>query len=206
MRKPPEEGKIWEWRAFGNLTPDLLTRVNSLPLRAGIVGRPDNDIYFISPASDHNIKVRESDGKAILKLKLLLESGTDSIELYEESLDMVYDFPVSKSVFDQVCFLLKTVAPVGLESIKSFGVEGLIRTLASCEPLIKKVEVPKTRSQYLVKGGWVELADMLFPHKRTQSISVHSFQKEAVRRALEDLNIGDGLKIMNYVTACRTWG
>src|SRR5262249_12145033 len=108
MGKPPEEGRIWEWRAFGRLSPELLAIVNSLPLRAGIVGRPDFDTYLISPNTDNNIKLRDFEGRAVLKLKPLLESRADSIELYQESADMVYEFPVAKSVFDRVCLLLGT--------------------------------------------------------------------------------------------------
>jgi hypothetical protein len=206
MYKPPEEGKVWEWRAFGRLSPGLMATVNSLPIRHGIIGRPDNDIYLITPGSDHNIKLRDMGARSVLKLKLLLESGSDSIELYEEGLATVYDFPVAKSIFDQVCLLLKTAASGDLSSIQSFGAEGFIRTLSTCKPPVKTIEVPKTRSQYLVENGWVELADILFPRKRTQSISVHSYKKDVVERTLEDLNIGDELKIMNYVRACRMWG
>ena len=188
------------------MNPGLLATVNSLPVRHGIIGRPDNDTYLITPGSDHNIKLREMGGRSVLKLKLLLESGTDSIELYQEGLDTVYDFPVAKSVFDQVCFLLKTAASGDLSSIQSFGAEGFIRTLSKCKPPVKTIEVPKTRSQYLVENGWVELADILFPRKRTQSISVHSYKKDVVEQTLEDLNVGNELRVMNYVRACRMWG
>jgi hypothetical protein len=206
MAKPPEEGKVWEWRAFGSLSPDLLARVNALPLRAGIVGRPEFDIYLISPISDNNIKLRETDVRFVLKLKPLLEAGTDKIELYQESMDMVYDFPVDKPVFDRVCSLLETAPAGDLSAIQSFGEEGFTRALSTCRPPIKRVEVSKTRSQFVVLNGWVELADMIFPRKITQSISVHSFQKEVVARTLSELNVNNGLKEMNYVRACRLWG
>jgi hypothetical protein len=206
MKKPPEEGKIWEWRAFGSLSRELLARVNSFPLRAGIVGRPEYDIYLISPTNDNNIKLRELDGRYVLKLKPLLEAGADAIELYQESLDMVYDFAVAKSVFDRVCSLLETAPAGDLSAIQSFGEEGFTRALSTCRPPIKRVEVSKTRSQFVVRNGWVELADMIFPRKTTQSISVHSFEKEVISRALEDLKVPNALKAMNYVQACRLWG
>jgi len=54
------------------------------------------------------------------------------------------------------------------------------------------------------------LADMLFPRKRTQSISVHSYQSQVVKRTIEELKIMEGfmegLKALNYVQACRMWG
>src|SRR5215469_16805123 len=203
MAKPPEEGRIWEWRGFGRLSPELLARINSLPIRAGIVGRPDCDIYLISPNTDNNIKLREMDGRSVLKLKPLLEVRADSIELYHESMDMVYEFPVAKSVFDRVCLLLGTAPAGDLSSVQRFGAEGFIRTLSTCRPPVKTVQVSKTRSQYVVQSGWVELADILFPRKRTQSISIHSYQSQALKRILEDLEIGEKLKVMNYVQACR---
>jgi len=206
MAKAAEEGKIWEWRAFGTLNPELLAGISMLPLRNGVVGRPEFDTYFIAPKSDNNVKLRDLDGRPVLKLKPYLRSEDGPIELYQESLDLVYDFPVAKSVFDRVCALLETAPTGDLSSIQTFGSEGLIRTLASCRPRIKTVEVSKTRSQYIVDSGWIELADMLFPRKRTQSLSIHSFKKEVVKRTLDDLKLLRGLKVMNYVQACRMWG
>ncbi len=188
------------------MSPELLASVSSLPVRAGIVGRPEYDTYLISPVTDNNIKLRDLDGRSVLKLKPLLESAEDSIELYLESLDLLYEFPVAKPVFDQVCILLRTAPAGDLSSIQSFGSEGFIRTLSTFRPAIKTVEVAKTRSQYVVPNGWVELADILFPHKRTQSLSIHSTNKEVVKRTLEDLKVQRGLKVMNYVKACRLWG
>src|SRR5262249_19595037 len=178
-----------EWRAFGRLNPELLAKVNTLPLRAGIVGRPEFDTYLISPSTDNNIKLRDLDGRSVLKLKPLLESRADAIELYHESIDMIYEFPVAKSVFDRVCLLLGTGPAGDFSSIQSFGAEGLIRTLSTCRPPVNTVQVSKTRSQFVVQSGWVELADMLFPRKRTQSISIHSYQSQVVKRTLEDLKI-----------------
>jgi len=206
MKKPPEEGNIWEWRAFGSLSPELLARINSRPLRAGIVGKPEYDIYLISPTSDNNVKLREMGGRFVLKLKPLLEAGSIGIELYQESQDLVYGFPVDKSVFDRACSLLETAAPGDLFAIQSFGEEGFTRILSTCRPPIKRVEVSKTRSQFVVLNGWVEVADMIFPRKTTQSISVHSFEKEAISRTIEDLKVPNALKVMNYVQACRRWG
>jgi hypothetical protein len=101
---------------------------------------------------------------------------------------------------------LETAAPGDLGAIQSFGEEGFTRTLFTCRPAIKRVEVSKTRSQFVVLNGWVEVADMIFPRKTTQSVSIHSYQRRAVNETLEDLKIEDGLKVMNYVRACRMWG
>jgi len=206
MSKRPEEGKIWEWRAFGSLSPELVAAVSQFPLRDGIVGRPEIDTYFISLASDHNIKIREAGGCSVLKLKLLLETGKDDIELYLESMDLIYDFPISKAVLDHVCELLKNHPAAEINTIQTLDAEGLINALSTCNPPVKKVEVSKTRSQHTVEGGWIELADMLFPHKRTHSISVHSHERKVVEETLARLDVGNQLKVMNYVQACRMWG
>src|ERR1700730_7942310 len=53
MTKPPEEGRIWEWRAFGHLSETLAAKVRAYPVRFSDL-RGD-DIYLISPHSDQNV-------------------------------------------------------------------------------------------------------------------------------------------------------
>jgi len=36
MSKPAEEGKIWEWRAFGRINDELAEKVRAYPIRLGI--------------------------------------------------------------------------------------------------------------------------------------------------------------------------
>src|SRR5687767_7471840 len=104
MMKAPEEGYVWEWRAFGKLSQTLVNKIKAHPIRtddngnllSNILGQ---DLYFISPNSDHNIKLRKTIGSDwILKFKLLLATEAHSIELYQESDKIIYRFPVRRAV------------------------------------------------------------------------------------------------------------
>src|SRR5215212_2878308 len=89
--KAPEEGYVWEWRAFGRLKPTLIEKIKAQPVRIDDNGNSLSDIlgqdlYLISPASKHNIKLRKSIGNDwALKFKLLLRTEAHAIELYQES-------------------------------------------------------------------------------------------------------------------------
>ncbi|MGH9829498.1 MAG: hypothetical protein ACREDR_40290, partial [Blastocatellia bacterium] len=58
MSKPPEEGRIWEWRAFGSLPRNITAQVEGFPVRAGLNRVPDLDIYLISQTTNQNVKLR----------------------------------------------------------------------------------------------------------------------------------------------------
>ena len=70
MSKQPEEGEIWEWRAFGHISEALAASVHSHPVRMSLINIEGEDLYFIAPKSDHNIKLRKSDDRWVLKFKL----------------------------------------------------------------------------------------------------------------------------------------
>src|SRR4030095_12986916 len=67
MSKSPEEGKIWEWRAFGKLSEALVARVRAHPVRMVLLNIQGEDLYLISPDSDQNVKLRRNVGGWVLK-------------------------------------------------------------------------------------------------------------------------------------------
>jgi len=205
MSKRPEEGLIWEWRAFGHVGLSLLSRIQSHPIRMGIVDHRGVDLYFVSPTSDHNIKLRKWNRGWLLKFKLLLEKNSDSVELYSESARQVYKFPVDPKRLSKAASLLNTTLrkkpPATALSRKQ-----LVKALESASPAISMIEVSKVRSQFDCEEAWIELADVDFPHRKVQSVSIHSPNLEAVNRIVEELHPGSDLEVMNYLEACRRWG
>ncbi|HKP85816.1 MAG TPA: hypothetical protein VJZ26_06960, partial [Blastocatellia bacterium] len=95
MTKAPEEGRVWEWRAFGHINDRLAAKVQAYPIRMGISNLRGEDIYIISPISDQNVKLRSSSAGTYLKFKLLLETRPGGFELYRESVQYNFSFPVS---------------------------------------------------------------------------------------------------------------
>src|SRR5215813_4107939 len=94
MQKAPEEGRIWEWRAFGSLPEELIRKVQSNPIRMGIRDVAGEDVYLVSPASDQNVKLRQSQSGWTLKFKLLIETREGGFDLFEESAAYTYCLPV----------------------------------------------------------------------------------------------------------------
>lgn len=209
MNKPAEEGKIWEWRAFGKISKKLLKKIEAYPMRRDPVGRPlanliGQDLYFVSPVSEHNIKLRKSIGSAwILKFKLLLDSKSDAVELYHESNKKTFRFPVKPRIIKETAALLNVELPEG--KLAKMNALKFIKVFAQTSPSIVLILVGKVRSQYQMPEGWIEIADITFPKKRTQSISLHAFRRSDVEKMLDLLQPGGKLKVMNYLEACRKW-
>ncbi len=211
MMKAPEEGYVWEWRAFGKLNQTLVDKIKAHPIRiddngnslSNILGQ---DLYFNSPNSDHNIKLRKSIGSDwILKFKLLLATETHSIELYHESNKRLYRFPVRRDVVEETAKLLKITLPENFPTNGRIDADSLIQIFHDSSPQVENILVGKIRSQYQLANGWVELAEVTFPNHRAQSISLHAFERSEVENLLVEYQPGDELEVMNYLEACRKW-
>jgi hypothetical protein len=204
MTKQPEEGEIWEWRAFGLLTEKLAAKVHEYPLRMGLLNIEGEDIYFIAPASDHNIKLRKHEDRWLLKFKLLLGGAPGEAELYNESSAYSYSFPIGPDQLKAAAALLRlklTNPPAAKLSSDEYA-----RALIEASPPVSEVHVKKRRSQFEFDRGWIELAEVWFPKHHANSISIHSADRNAVELMRRSLPLGEGWEVMNYVEACRRWG
>jgi hypothetical protein len=206
MTKPPEEGRIWEWRAFGSISETLAEKVRAYPIRLGLSDLRGEDIYLVAAHSDQNVKLRRYAKGWVLKLKLLFETTTGQFELYNESAELTYSFPVEFDRLRDAARLLSVTLPAAALSIKSFAEAEFVKALAESSPTVAESRVSKRRSQYKFEGGWLELADVKFATRDTQSLSVHSPDIEVVRRMVNQLRPGKELEPMNYIEACRRWG
>lgn len=203
--KPPEEGLLWEWRAFGEIDRRLVAKIQDRPVRLGILNQPEEDLYFVSPLSDQNVKLRNYASGSALKLKLLFAVGPDSIELYKESETYVHRFPVTRGELEEAARLLKVLLSEKSLAPERFTPEAFAQALAESTPSVITVDVKKTRTQYLHDGGWIEIADVFFSNGHVQTISIQSPNLEAVQRILKELHPAGQLEVMNYVEACRRW-
>ncbi|MFY9609985.1 MAG: hypothetical protein WAU45_15365 [Blastocatellia bacterium] len=203
MIKQPEEGEIWEWRAFGRLSKALADRFHSYPIRLALINIGGEDLYLISPNSDHNVKLRKYDDRWILKFKLRLRGAPGDAELYNESAAFSYSFPVGPDQLTSAAALLRV--KLGREPASDLSPDEFTRELEKASPSVKSAHVKKKRSQFEFEGGWLELADVQFAKHHTQSISIHSTDKRTVELMRERLAPGTGWEVMNYVEACRRW-
>ena len=206
MTKPPEEGEIWEWRAFGQPSEATLDIIRNHPIRTGVKDHRGEDLYLISPISDQNVKLRQWKREWVLKFKLLLTTAKRGIELYTETAGWVHRFPIGPELLSHAARLLGTSLPESAESATKFSAENLIDILAHATPPIFEVRVRKLRSQFDFGDGWVELSEARFPNQTIQSLSIHSPKTEVVELILDLLETSPEMEVMNYVEACRRWG
>jgi hypothetical protein len=206
MAKDPEEGEIWEWRAFGTPSVKTIETVRSHPIRMGVKDLPGEDIYLISPISDQNVKLRMWRGEWVLKIKLLLTTAPRGIDLYTETAGMVYKFPSGPDVLAQAARLLGVKLSALSESADAFSSDEFIEALAQSSPPVVTARTVKLRSQFDFSRAWVELAEVEFPRNQVQTLSVHSTTISAVEEILDVLSPNPELEVMNYVEACRRWG
>lgn len=206
MTKAPEEGEIWEWRAFGSISERLAAEVRAYPIRLGLSDFSGDDIYLVAPHSDQNVKLRRYTNVWVLKLKLLFETRPGSFELYNESAEFTYRFPVLIDTLERTARLLQVKLSDAVLLTATFIEEDFVKALAESSPSVVETRVSKTRSQYQFENGWLELADVTFAKHNVQSISIHSPDIEVVRRMVDKLQPGGELEPMNYIEACRRWG
>jgi hypothetical protein len=171
----------------------------------GVLERREHDIYFVAPANDQNIKLREDAGHWVLKLKVLLARAGPGKELYREDPRKVFGFPLSRETIESAASLLDIRIPDEPPS-ELAGVADLRQLIARSLPLVTVVEVFKSRSQFQIDNGWLELAQVDFPGRRTESLSIHSAEVTVLERWLANLAPDKKLLRMNYVEACRLWG
>lgn len=205
MIKSPEEGRIWEWRAFGRISDDLAERIRAYPIRLGITDIRGEDLYLVSPKNDQNVKLRRYASGWVLKFKLLFETKPGAFELYIESAEFTYRFPLAAATLEYAARLLEVTLPEGTRS-ESFTEDDFVEALVGSSPPVTQTRVSKRRSQYQFNDGWLELADVSFASHSVQSISIHSPSIDVVKAMLIELQPGDELEPMNYIEACRRWG
>jgi hypothetical protein len=205
ITKAPEEGELWEWRAFGSPADSTLQLIRAHPIRMEIRDLPAEDLYFVAPKSDQNVKLRLWQGEWVLKFKLLLSTAARGIELYTESAGWVYRFPVQKELLTHAAQLLGVKLSASSNDTPTLSQDEFIDALDSSDPPTAQVIVKKLRSQFDFPGGWVEIAEATFPNQKTCSLSIHSPQQSDVETILGQLNVNDELEVMNYVEACRRW-
>ena len=204
--KQPTEGELWEWRAFGRVSDSVAAAVRAFPIRMGMDNLRGEDLYFVSPFNDQNVKLRKAGARSFLKLKPLFEKDARSIELYSDTATLEFNFPVSADRLLEAAGLLGVTLSDTRDAATVLDSDEFIQAMRACAPPLALVRVLKKRSQFEFPGGWFELADATFPRRQVESLSIHSPEKSVVEDMIERLNPGNEIEPMNYVEACRRWG
>jgi hypothetical protein len=194
--KPTEEGWFWEWRTFGEIPPRVVDRLARYEVR-GEPGTAGRDFYFVSDVTDQNVKLR---GRELLKLKPLLARLADGVELYEETARLNFALPAPPDAVGMAGSLLGVEVEAGAP-LNWFELKAALMAA----PGVRFVPVRKRRTQYVVGGGWAELAELEFPGGTVRSLGVQSGSISETRRLRDQLDPAGELEPLNYVGACRRW-
>ncbi len=212
-------GLHWEWRGFGALDPEVRRRIEHLPrLFPGDLAGVDS--YYWYPGCDVNLKLRDWEIRAGVKLKRLhdVDAGT-GLQLWLEDEREDYPFPLQPDAVHRLADALGVdVSPPP----RPMGRCTLLTLLREARPNLVVVAVQKTRSirRWAAAGRevLVEIAEIASP-ERVTSVGVEdraglsgsaseeemAAAKRDVTAALEGLGLPGALTAVSYLEAVGAW-
>lgn len=151
----------WEWRAFG----DAFGGTDNPFAEYQSSGTQDSDeIYFLSPASSENVKVRDS----LLDIKKFQLANADGLEQWKPVLK--HGFPLPVAEITSMFGLLGTPTPALKR--EQYTLEQLIGEVITPVQGLRVVKVHKTRTRYSVEGCMAESARVAADGKTTRTIAL----------------------------------
>jgi len=201
---PASPERHWEWRVFGRLPAQPLAG-----LEGAAPAKPKKELvdrYLWRPQCPANIKIR----KGALKIKELVRVTRDGFELWIESRDLKFTFPLDRQAIDKLRESMHLTTPpqvlAGCAAAPEF-----LRTLRQLEPDLRVVKVRKQREHFKLAVDGVrvsiELAQIDSP-LQVESLCIESeaacdqeqevrFLK-ALRHVKDRLRLPSTLQVMGY--------
>ena len=176
----------WEWRAFG----DNFGGTDNPFAGYQSSGTQDSDeIYFLSPASSENVKVRDG----LLDIKKFQLANADGLEQWRQVLKHGFPLPVAEinSMFE----VLTLPAPVLTRA--EYTLQQLIDEVITPVPGMHVVKVHKTRTRYSVEGCMSESAEVTADGKSTRTIALELEDPDKVIGAVRKLGL-EGFRNTSY--------
>jgi exopolyphosphatase / guanosine-5'-triphosphate,3'-diphosphate pyrophosphatase len=168
----------WEWRTFGDSFGDADARFAALD--AGDVQESD-EIYFLSPANDANVKVRDK----LMDIKTLQQVNADGLEQWKPV--MKGTFPLKSRDVVRVFDLLGIECPTLGRG--SYALDGFIEQLANPDPQLRVVNVHKKRAHYTIDGCMAEMADVVIDGRKTRTVALELEDPARVITTVRDLEL-----------------
>jgi exopolyphosphatase/guanosine-5'-triphosphate,3'-diphosphate pyrophosphatase len=151
----------WEWRAFGD---DFGGTGNPFSGYQASGTQESDEIYFLSPATSENVKVRDG----LLDIKKFQLANADGLEQWKPVLKHGFPLPVAeiKSMFDVL-----GVPPPSLARTE-YSLQQLIDEVITPVSGMRVVKVHKTRTRYSVEGCMSEWAEVVADGRTTHTIAL----------------------------------
>jgi exopolyphosphatase / guanosine-5'-triphosphate,3'-diphosphate pyrophosphatase len=176
----------WEWRTFGESFGEADDRFAAL--EPGGVQESD-EIYFLSPAGDQNVKVRDR----LMDIKTLEQVNPDGLEQWKPVMKGTFPLPAAevKKVFDAL-----DVAPPSLARA-DYTLEQFVKELAEPGQRLRVVNVHKKRTRYKIDGCTSEMTDVVADGKKTRTVALELEDPARVIATVRKLGL-DKFPNINY--------
>jgi exopolyphosphatase / guanosine-5'-triphosphate,3'-diphosphate pyrophosphatase len=152
----------WEWRTFGESFGEADDRFSAL--EPGGVQESD-EIYFLSPAGDQNVKVRDR----LMDIKTLEQVNPDGLEQWKPVMKGAFPLPAAevRKVFDAFGVAAPPLAR------GDYTLEQFVKELA--EPgHLRVVQVHKKRTRFKIDGCMSELTDVVADGRKIRTVALES--------------------------------
>ena len=150
----------WEWRTFG----DNFQGANN-PFASYKAGeaKDSDEIYFLSPATSENVKVRDG----LMDIKKFQHANADGLEQWKPVLKHGFPLPADdvKTVFEILGIAVPKLARP--EYTQQQFIDELMKPAG-----VRVVNVHKTRTRYTVEGCMAEVADVTADGGKTTTIAM----------------------------------
>lgn len=176
----------WEWRTFGDSFGNEDDRFAALP--PGGVQESD-EIYFLSPTGDQNVKVRDR----LMDIKALEKVNPDGLEQWKPV--MKASFPLAAAEVEKV-FRTLGVAPPALARA-DYSLEQFVKELAEPGHGLRVVEVHKKRTRYKIDGCMSEMTEVTADGRQTRTVAIESEDPARVIATVRKLGL-DVFENINY--------
>ena len=183
----------FEFRVWGKDVDEAATRLRS---SAAWSGEPatSRETYVVALArADVNAKIRAG----LMDVKALKTVVRDCEQWYPW---LKTEFPVSAELVEEILPRLGVAGAT--TSRRSYGFVEFVDQVVRAEPLLRVVNVEKTRSRYTIDGCLAEVADVTADGRRLRTLAVESEDIDGLVAVRQHLGL-EGCENTNYPRALK---
>jgi len=176
----------WEWRTFGESFGEADSKFAAFQ-STGV--QESDEIYFLSPAGEQNVKVRDR----LMDIKVLEQVNPDSLEQWKPVMKGAFPLPAAKvqNVFDAL-----GVAPPPLTR-PDYTLEQFVHELAEPGQRLRVVNVHKKRTRYKIDGCTSEMTEVVADGRKTRTVALELEDAARVIATVRKLGL-DRFPNINY--------
>jgi len=170
----------WEWRTFGDSFGEADAAFAQLKPKDVV---ESDEIYFLSPAGDENVKVRDK----LMDIKILQQVNADGLEQWMPVMKGTFPLPAEevKKVFEAF-----KIAPPPLTRA-DYTLEQFIDELAKPGDRLRVVNVHKKRARYTVDGCMSEMTDVIADGKGIRTVALELEDPAQVIATVRKVGLGE---------------